>query len=135
MPPVLYNFLAWLFCGAAATADGDITLEAKVSVQRDESNRHIISIAQDLVHITSQGRVRTPKHFMLPLTVQHLTRSTQLVTILNRLGHGYSASKIEEYETAIAERFLANVGPDGVFIPSNIDRTQPVVFCWETTTR
>ena len=31
VPPVLYNFLAWLFCGAAATADGDITLEAKVS--------------------------------------------------------------------------------------------------------
>ena len=41
VPPVLYNFLAWLLCGATATADGDITLEAKVSVQRDESNRHI----------------------------------------------------------------------------------------------
>ena len=73
VPPVLYNFLAWLFCGAAATADGDITLEAKVSVRRDESHRHIMSLAQDLVLITSQGRVRTPKHFMLLLTVQHLT--------------------------------------------------------------
>ena len=51
--------------------------------------------------------------------------------MLNQLGHGYSASRIEEYETAIAERFLASVGPDGVFVPSNIDRTRPVVFCWD----
>ena len=44
--------------------------------------------------ITAQGRVRTPKHFMLPLTVndKHLTRSSQLLTMLNRLGHGYSYS-------------------------------------------
>ena len=134
VPNVLYNFLAWVFCGDKANgpAESEITAAGeKVTVERDETHRHIMSVAQDVVHITTQGRVRTPKHFMLPLTVQHLTRSSQLVTMLNRLGHGYSASRIEEYETAIAERFLATVGPDGVFVPSNINRTQPVVFCWD----
>ena len=43
----------------------------------------------------------------------------------------YSASRTEEYETAIAEPFLANSQPDGVFLLSNIDCTQPVVFCWD----
>lgn len=40
--------------------------------------------------------------------------------MLNRLGHGYSASRIEEYETDMAERFLKKVGTDGVFVPSII---------------
>ena len=107
VPNVLYNFLAWVFCGDEANghAESEITAAGeKVTVQRDETHRHIMSVAQDVVHITTQGRVRTPKHFLLPLTVQHhLTRCSQLVTMLNRLGHGYSASRIEEYETAIAE--------------------------------
>ena len=64
----------------------------KVTVERDKTHRHIMSVAQDVVHTTTQGRVRTPKYFMLPLTVKHLTRSSQLVTMLNRLGHGYSYS-------------------------------------------
>ena len=126
--------LAWVFCSDKANGPAESKITAageKVTVERDKTHRHIMSVAQDVVHITTQCRVGTPKHFMLPLTVKHLTRSSQLVTMLNRSGHGYSASRIEEYETAIAERFLATVGPDGVFVPSNIDRTQPVVFCWD----
>ena len=53
------------------------------------------------------------------------------MTILNRLGHGYSASRIEECETGMAERFLNNVGSNGVFVPSNISRESSVVFCWD----
>ena len=67
---------------------------------------------------------------MLPLTVQHLTRSSLLVTMLNRMGNGYSSSRIEEYETASATRVLDEV-KDDKFIPSNIDTRSPVVFCWD----
>ena len=78
------------FVGQMSTADGSINILEKVAVRREDTHRHILSIAQDIVHVGTQGRVRTPKHFMLPLTVQHLTRSSKLVTMLNRFGHGYT---------------------------------------------
>ena len=113
MPAVLNNFLAWVLTGV--NDDTKITLEEKVNVGNEEVHRHVMSIAQDIVHAGSHGRIRTPKHFILPMTVHHLTRSEQLVTMLSRLGHGYSSSRIEEYETALAERFLASVGPTVCF--------------------
>ena len=72
---VLHNLVAWVFCGDKANglAESEITAAGeKVTVVRDKTHRHIMSVAQDVVHITTQGRVRTLKHFMLPLTVQHL---------------------------------------------------------------
>ena len=36
----------------------------------------------------------------LPMTVRHLTRSEQLITMLNHLGNGYDASWIEEVAAA-----------------------------------
>ena len=95
VPNVLYNCLAWVFCGDKVNgpAESEITAAGKkVTVERDKTHRHIMSVAQDVVPITAHGRVRTPKYFMLSLTVKHLTRSLQLVTMLNRLGHGYSYS-------------------------------------------
>ena len=67
VPNVLYNFLDWVFCGDKANgpAESEITAGGeKVTVEHDKTHRHIISVAQDVVHITTQGRVRTPKHFM-----------------------------------------------------------------------
>ena len=130
VPVALYNFLSWVLCGDVDDA-GDISLERKVDVGSDETDRQVTSVAQDVIHLASKGRIRTVKHFILPMTVHHLTRSEQLITMLNRLGHGYSASRIVEVETGIAERFLNNVGPDGVFVPSNISRQSSVVFCWD----
>ena len=46
------------------------------------------SIAQDLLYCVSNGRVATPKHFALPLDVKSLTGSSQVVAMLNKLGHG-----------------------------------------------
>ena len=69
--------------------------------------------------------------FMVLLSMQHLTRSNILVTLLNKMGHGYSSAKIEEKETALAVRATSEVEKDGVFIPSSIDRKAPVVFCWD----
>lgn len=103
VPHALYNFLAWMFCGDMSTSDGALTCEEKVAVQHEDAHCCIVTIAEDIVHVGTKGRVHTPKHFMLPLTVQHLTRSSQPVTVLNHLGHGYSGSWIEDYETAIAE--------------------------------
>ena len=50
------------------------------------------------------GVAQTPKHLLLPMTVKSLTGNAELVTLLNRFGHGLSYSQIEELETAIAEQ-------------------------------
>lgn len=68
------NFLSCVLCGYLDD-QGGISLERKVDASGAEADRHITSVAQDIVHLATRGRVRTPKHFILPMTVRHLTRS------------------------------------------------------------
>ena len=128
IPPPLYNFLSWILCGVSVSVD---SLDQPVTVPEMVTQRHVISVAQDIIHCTRKGQIRTPKHFALPLTVKHLTRSEQLVSLLNKFGHGYSASRILEYETAMAERCVGQIGKNGEFVPSNIDPMQPAIYCWD----
>ena len=64
----------------------------------------ILSIAQNLLFVVSNGGKRTPKHVSLLMTIKCLTGSPELITILNCLGHGMSYTKVEEEETGMAER-------------------------------
>ena len=66
---------------------------------------------------------------MLPLTVRHLTRSSQLVEILNHFGHSLSNSVIQEVETSMAERQIAQAVDGYVYIPPKIQSHVPVVMC------
>ena len=99
VPDLVYNLLAWVLCG---DSDEGAVSSSKPNLP-DSSHRHVLSIAQDLLHCVSRGRVKTPKHVVLPMTVRHLTRSSQLVGILNHLGHGLSNSQIQEVETSFKE--------------------------------
>ena len=47
-----------------------------------EVRRLVLSLAQDLIHCVSRGRIKTPKHVTLPLTAKSLTGNDELVTIL-----------------------------------------------------
>ena len=89
VPDLVYNILAWVLYGNSgdgAVSDEKLTLS-------DTNNRHVMSIAQDMLHVVSNGRVKTPKHVVLPLTVRHLMRSSQLVEILNHFVYpGHSVS-------------------------------------------
>ena len=76
--------------------------------------------------------MKTPKHVVLPLTVRHLTRSSQLVEILNHFGHSLSNSLIQEVETSMAERHLKLVEvEDLIYTPPNIQPNVPFVMCWD----
>lgn len=57
---------------------------ARRSYVPSKAHRTVLSLAQDLVHCVSRGRVKTPKHVTLPLTVKILTGNAELKTILNR---------------------------------------------------
>lgn len=125
VPTSLYNLLSWIIVG-----DDDIpTNGEKVPVKSADDQRRILSIAQDILFCTRRGRVKPPKHVALPMAVYHLTRSTQLVSLLNGFGHGISASQLLEIDTALAQQELDRSGD--VVLPANIVKTASAVFCFD----
>ena len=65
--------------------------------------RLIISIGQDICRAATSGEWKLPKHILLSMTLRHLYRSEQLVTILNRMGHCENYCYTLEMETALAK--------------------------------
>ncbi len=74
--------------------------------------------------------VLKPLNTALPMTVKTKTGSSDMVTLLNRFGHGLSYKQIEELETCMARKQLANQA-DGIFIPSTIQAGVFTTFCWD----
>lgn len=123
VPDLLYNMLAWI----CSTSEYSNTRVCDVA---PDVHRVIISLAHDFIHTVSRGRIKTPKHVTLPLTVKSLTGNAELITILNRLGHGLSYSQVEELETALAEREIERQ-QNGILVPSTCAIGIPGVFCWD----
>ena len=67
-----------------------------------------LSIGQDLVYAIINGRIKAPKSILYPYAIKSLTNSTKLITINNQLGHGVSASILEELATENAFGVLEN---------------------------
>ena len=81
VPVELYNLVAWII-----GATEEPTLANFVDIP-DDVNLKVISICQDIVYLASKGRKQTPKSLCLGLTVRHLTGSSNVLSLLNRLGH------------------------------------------------
>ena len=124
VPDLLYNLFAWICSSDVAYCN------KRVCGISADVRRIVLSLAQDLIHCVSRGRIKTPKHVTLPLTVKSLTGNAELVTILNRFGHALSYSQIEELETALAEKEIAKE-QDGIIVPSTCSMGVPAVFCWD----
>lgn len=119
VPNSVYALLKWII---ADDSDGSGTdLEHVSRASADSNHRLILAVGQDLVYACSKGRVSTPKHVGLAMSIKHLTGSKQVITMLNRCGHTISYDNLERIETAIATEQLQKVEKDGVLaIPSNI---------------
>ena len=128
---MLYNFLRWLLEGPDGE-DESQNFGTKQRASNSTLDRRILFIAQDIIFSATDGLVKPPKHLALPLTVRHLTGSTQLVTMLNRFGHGVSASQLAELETDMAERLLDEQPCGAAFTPSTISKTSGIFvsFAW-----
>ena len=124
VPDLLYNMFAWI-----CSSDVEYSNKRVCGVSA-EVRRLVLSLAQDLIHCVSRGRIKTPKHVTLPLTVKSLTGNAELVTILNRFGHALSYSQIEELETALDEKEIAKE-QHGIIVPSACSMGVPAVFCWD----
>ena len=124
VPDLLYNMFAWI-----CASDVEYSNKRVCGVSA-EVRRLVLSLAQDLIHCVSRGRIKTPKHVTLPLTLKSLTGNAELVTILNRFGHALSYPQIEELETALAEKEIAKE-QHGIIVPSVCSMGVPAVFCWD----
>ena len=124
VPDPLYNMMAWIL-----STKSEYSVD-RVSDISPEVHRLALSLSQDLIHSATRGRIKTPKHVVLPMTVKSLTGNVELITILNRFGHVLSYSQIEEVETALAEMQIAK-RQNGVFVPSVCYPDVPGVFCWD----
>ena len=59
------------------------------------------SLGGDLVFAITGGKIKPPKHLLLPFAVKSLTGNTELIHTVNRLGHSVSYSKVLEVDTAL----------------------------------
>ena len=87
---------------------------------RIEDERQVLSLAQDIIHCCTNGRVKLPKHTSLTMCIHHLTSSKQLIALLNRMGHCASYDEMHAVNTSIALEVIAKANQHGTVIPSNI---------------
>ena len=78
----MYWFLRWLIANDKFEQKDD-----NESCPNDADERKILSLAQDVIHCTSHGQKKLPKHISLAMSVRHLTGSKQIVTMLNSRGN------------------------------------------------
>ena len=79
-----------------------------------------LSIAQDIIHSSSNARVKTPKHVSLAMSTHHLTGSKQIIILLNRMGHCISYDEMKSVDASLATEVLAQSEEYDTVLPSNI---------------
>ena len=121
----------------------DMFLSVLIGEGKSCSNRQYrlkYSFAQELIYSVTNGRVKTPKSILLPTMVKTyntMANNTELINILNKLGHGVSYSVLMELQTensyTIYEKQLTNdcIIPASctkeaftIFVAENIDRNE-----------
>ena len=125
-PNLAYNFLAWTL---VEDVDSSPVSKKRV-VLPSTTEQKVFSFGQDLIYAVNNGRVLTPKHEALPLSVKKWTGSAEDVMTLNRFGHGISYTALEERETAMEEKQIQHQC-SGCVLPSNIVHGVFGIFCYD----
>ena len=106
VPNALFNFLAWLLLGDSTSLSDCLSLQDRVEVPSAADRRHFLSVTQAIIHCVTHGRVKTVKNVGLPFAIKHLSRSIKVVSLMNWLGHGLSATQVQEAEAGMAQQLL-----------------------------
>ncbi|XP_035662311.1 uncharacterized protein LOC118406391 [Branchiostoma floridae] len=101
----------------------------------EKVQRLLTSFGQDWTFAVSGGRLRPPKHVLLPYAVKTLTNNVQLIQILNRFGHGIAYSQLEEINTALCLQKLATSSCSEVPLPENIHPFTCTTLAWDNIDR
>ena len=121
VPVNLFNFLAW-----SLGLSEDPCLDKHVFVEQKHA-RKILSIAQDMVYLSSNGRKQTPKSIALGMATRQISGSTKMVSLLNGLGHSVSLHVVNAHETALAKLNLS----EDVSIPKGVYQDQFTTLVWD----
>ena len=62
-----------------------------------------MSLGQDIIFMTSRGKCKPPKHIGLSQALHQKTQSKDLVTPVNRFGHGVSCEEVQRIDTCWSE--------------------------------
>ena len=92
------------------------------------NSRYQHSLAQDLIYTVTGGRVKTPKRLLLPSVVKALTNNTEIITILNRLGHGVSYSILSEMLTENTYKVAEQQTDADVILPEATAKEQSIIY-------
>ena len=109
VPNNLYWLLRWII-GPTLDIEDTSTIDEKKG----------LSIAQDIIHCSSNARVKTPKHVSLAMSTHHLTGSKQIIILLNRMGHCISYDEMKNVDASLATGVLAQSEEYDTVLPSNI---------------
>lgn len=90
--------------------------------------RFKFSIGQDLVYTVTDGRVKTPKSILFPCAVKTLTNNTELVNIVNRLGHGVSYTLLMELFTENAYKIYEERLENSVVLPRDALKEEFTIY-------
>ena len=95
--PLLFNFISWLLGYSDELQEsGYVDMDEELAVK-------VFSVCQDLVYNSSKGRSQTPKSLAIAIAVRQLSGCSDVIRILNGLGHCVSLSSTLSYDTAIAQ--------------------------------
>ena len=111
-----------------------LTGKTDCSQSSERTERLTNSLGSDLVYAVTGGKVKPPKHIMLPFAVKSLTGNTELIRTLNRLGHGISYTQVEEIDTALCLQKLQRC-QSSVALPSNIYQGVFTTVAWDNIDR
>ena len=90
----------------------------------NKSTTRILSIAQDLIFVTSNGRSKTSKHVGLAFSMKNYLRAKTHISALNRLGACISYDDLMRIDTKWADDILEE-GDEYATLPSNV---KPDIF-------
>ena len=92
-----------------------------------------LSLIQDLSYATT--RVPYPKHFLLTILTRALSGNVELITTLNRLGHGISHSGLSEVMTAVSMQKVKDTALNDVVLPDELQFGEPTTLVFDNIDR
>ena len=102
---------------------------------KTRKSRICYSFVQDIVYGVTNDKVKTPKSILLPTMTKSLTNNSELINVLNRLGHIVSYSTLLESQTENAFRILDHQLRSGCIIPEECQAESFTIFIADNTDR
>ena len=95
VPDEMYNFFHWVIADKV-----DISEKPNRLPEDEQLHRQVLSMAQDLIYARSNGRLKTPKHIAVGVSLHQMTQSREVVTLINKLGHCVSYQEVQRIDTS-----------------------------------